>query len=269
MFDLAQRNRSAGAVLPAHKRSFQVFRSGNPTLGEDAFKSLVRTRGDQAMTVQGTVNKTGISILILMATAALTWNGAFSFLPLKPLLYGSMICGFGVAMATVFKKEWAPLTTPIYAALEGIVLGVVSVAFNYQYPGIALNAFALTVGTLAALLLAYRTGVIRSSENFTRGVVAATGGVALVYGLSILLGFFGIEIPLIHGSGLVGIGFSLVVVVLASLNLVLDFAFIERGAAAGAPKYMEWYGAFGLLVTLVWLYLELLRLLSKLQDRRR
>jgi uncharacterized YccA/Bax inhibitor family protein len=246
-----------------------VFRSGNPTLGADVFTSVERVRGERAMTVQGTVNKTGISILILMGTAALAWNGAFSFLPQKPLLYGSLGCGFAVALATVFKKEWAPVTTPIYAALEGIVLGVVSVAFNYRYPGIALNAFALTVGTLAALLLAYRTGVIRATDAFTRGVVAATGGVALVYVVSFLLGMFGVSIPLIHGSGLIGIGFSLVVVVLAALNLVLDFAFIEKGAASGAPKYMEWYGAFGLLVTLVWLYLEMLRLLSKLQDRRR
>ena len=246
-----------------------MFRSGNPTLGQDVFGSVARARGEAAMTVQGTVNKAGISILILMGTATLAWNGAFSFLPLTVALYGSLGCAFAVALATVFKKEWAPVTTPLYAALEGVVLGIVSVAFNYRYPGIALNAFALTVGTLAALLLAYRTGVIRATDAFTRGVVAATGGVALVYLASFVLGMFGVSMPLIHGSGLIGIGFSLVVVVLAALNLVLDFAFIERGAASGAPKYMEWYGAFGLLVTLVWLYLEMLRLLSKLQDRRR
>jgi uncharacterized YccA/Bax inhibitor family protein len=150
-----------------------------------------------------------------------------------------------------------------------LVLGGVSLIYETQYQGIVFNAVGLTLGTLAVLLLAYSSGLIRPSENFKLGIVAATGAVALLYLVSMVLGFFGRTVPFIHDSGPIGIGFSLFVVGLAALNLVLDFDFIERGAALGAPKYMEWVGAFGLLVTLVWLYLEMLRLLAKLQDRRR
>ncbi len=174
-----------------------------------------------------------------------------------------------VALVTAFKREWAPVTTPIYALLEGLFLGGLSLLYEQQFPGIVMNAVGLTFGTLAALLLAYRSGLIKATENFKLGIFAATGGIALLYLVSMGLGFFGIRIPLIHGSGVIGIGFSLFVVGIAALNLVLDFDFIERGAESGAPKYMEWYGAFGLLVTLIWLYIEILRLLAKLQSRGR
>jgi uncharacterized YccA/Bax inhibitor family protein len=156
------------------------------------------------------------------------------------------------ALVTVFKNTAAPLTTPLYAAFEGLLLGGVSLVFEARYPGIVVNAVALTLGTLAVLLFAYSSGLIRPSENFKLGIVAATGAVALLYLVSMVMGFFGKSIPFIHESGLIGIAFSLFVVGLAALNLVLDFDFIERGAAMGAPKYMEWVGAFGLLVTLVW-----------------
>jgi uncharacterized YccA/Bax inhibitor family protein len=158
---------------------------------------------------------------------------------------------------------------PVYAAFEGLLLGGISAMYEQRYEGIVINAVALTFGTLAALLLAYRAGLVRATENFKLGIFAATGGIALVYLISMVMGFFGRSIPYIHESGLIGIGFSLFVVTIAALNLVLDFDFIERGAELGAPRYMEWVGAFGLLVTLVWLYLEILRLLAKLQDRRR
>jgi uncharacterized YccA/Bax inhibitor family protein len=244
-----------------------MFRSGNPALKADTFTSE-RAFGVGAMTLEGSVNKTGISLVILIATAALQWNGVFGeAMPLAMLV--GVIGGFVVALVTAFKKEWAPVTTPLYAALEGLALGGISLFFEGRYPGIVINAVGLTFGTLAALLLAYRSGLIRATENFKLGIFAATGGIALLYLVSMVMGFFGKSIPLIHGSGPIGIGFSLVVVVIAALNLVLDFDFIERGAEAGAPKYMEWYAAFGLLVTLVWLYLEMLRLLAKLQDRRR
>ncbi|HST45904.1 MAG TPA: Bax inhibitor-1/YccA family protein, partial [Luteimonas sp.] len=164
-------------------------------------------------------------------------------------------------------KTWAPVTAPMYALVEGFFLGAISAMYNHMYNGIVLQAVMLTMGTLFALLFAYRSGLIKATENFKLGVVAATGGIALVYLATIVLGMFNINIPLIHESGLVGIGFSLVVIVIAALNLVLDFDFIETGAEQNAPKYMEWYGAFGLMVTLVWLYLEFLRLLSKLQSR--
>lgn len=245
-----------------------MLRTGNPTLRAATFTSVARARGEEAMTVEGTVNKTGISLLILIFCAALTWNGTFGFQNLKTTIYIGLGGGFVVALVTVFKKEWAPITTPLYAALEGLMLGGVSLLFNLQYPGIVFNAVGLTFGVLLALLLAYRSGLIRPTENLKLGIVAATGGVFLVYLVSMVLGFFGKSIPFIHDSGPIGIGFSLVVIVIAALNLVLDFDFIERGAEVGAPKYMEWYGAFGLLVTLVWLYLEILRLLAKLQERR-
>jgi uncharacterized YccA/Bax inhibitor family protein len=161
------------------------------------------------------------------------------------------------------------VTTPAYAAIEGLFLGTLSSLFELQYPGIVINAVSLTFAVLAALLAAYSSGWIRPSENFKLGIAAATGGIFIVYMVSMGLSFFGKSIPLIHESGLVGIGFSLFVVTIAALNLVLDFDFIETGVERGAPKYMEWYGAFGLLVTLVWLYLEILRLLAKLQGRRR
>jgi uncharacterized YccA/Bax inhibitor family protein len=246
-----------------------MLRTGNPTLSATTFSSVVRARGEEAMTIEGTVNKTGISLLVLIFFAALTWNGTFGLQNLLPTIYVGLGGGFVVALVTVFKKEWAPVTTPAYAALEGLMLGGVSLLFNLRYPGIVFNAVGLTFGVLVALLLAYRSGLIRPTENLKLGIVAATGGIALVYLVSMGLGFFGKSVPFIHDSGPIGIGFSLVVIVIAALNLVLDFDFIERGAEVGAPKYMEWYGAFGLLVTLVWLYLEILRLLAKLQGKGR
>jgi uncharacterized YccA/Bax inhibitor family protein len=220
------------------------------------------------MTLAGTVNKTGISLLILLAVAAMTWNGMLGEAYL-PLLWLGLGGGFIVAMVTIFKKEWAPATTPLYAAFEGLFLGTVSLFFDRAYPGIVFNAVGLTLGVLAALLVAYSSGLIRPSENIKLGIVAATGAIGLVYLVSMGLGLFGKSIPLIHDSGPIGIAFSLLVVGVAALNLVLDFDFIETGAERGAPKYMEWYAAFGLLVTLVWLYLEILRLLAKLQGRGR
>jgi uncharacterized YccA/Bax inhibitor family protein len=219
------------------------------------------------MTITGTVNKTAMSLIVLLVAAMYVWGkGAQGQLPMF-WVWGGVIGGFVVAMVTTFKPVWAPYTTPLYAALEGLALGGISYVFEQMYPGIVAQAVFLTFGTLGALLFAYRSGIIRATENFKLGVFAATGGIGLVYLLSFVLGFFGISVPLIHSSGTFGILFSVFVVVIAALNLVLDFDFIEQGAERGAPKYMEWYGAFGLLVTLVWLYLEILRLLAKLQSR--
>jgi len=245
-----------------------MFRSGNPALTQKSF-DVHRAHGDEAMTLEGTVNKTGMSLLILLATAALVWNGLFPTEILYPAFFAALIGGFAVAMVTTFKPTAAPFTTPLYAALEGLVLGTISMIYERQFPGIVINAVGLTFGTLAALLLAYRTRLIRATENFKLGVFAATGGIAILYMVSMVMGFFGRSIPFIHQGTPLGILFSVFVVIIAALNLVLDFDFIERGAAQGAPKYMEWYGAFGLLVTLVWLYLEILRLLAKLQGRGR
>ena len=245
-----------------------MFRTGNPTLKDSTFVRAT-TRDEGVMTLEGTVNKTGISLMILVATAAVAWSVPFGGAMVMPTLWTGLIGGLVLSLVTVFKNQWAPMTTPLYAAFEGLFVGTISLLFNLRYPGIAFNAAALTLAILAALLVAYRTGWIHPSENFKLGVAAATGGIFLVYMTGLVLGFFGIEIPLIHGSGIVGIGFSLFVVALASANLVLDFDFIEKGVSNRAPKHMEWYGAFALLVTLVWLYIEILRLLAKLQDRKR
>ncbi len=241
-----------------------MMRSGNPALRADVFDQAPRsgTIGD-AMTINGTVGKTAFSLLLVVLAASLTWSQT----PNPLIMIGGGIGGFIVAMVTIFKKQWSPVTTPLYAVLEGLFLGGISSMYEARFPGIVLNAVVLTLGTLGALLIAYRSGVIKATENFKLGVVAATGGIAVVYLVTMVLGMFGVGVPYIHESGTIGIAFSLFVVVIAALNLVLDFDFIESGAAARAPKYMEWYGAFGLMVTLVWLYLEMLRLLSKLQGR--
>jgi len=244
------------------------MRSGNPALTADTFARAPAMPGTEAMTLGGTVNKTALSLFILLIAASYVWNRGPADPALPLWIGGGVIGGLIVAIATVFKKTWSPVTTPLYAAFEGVALGGISVIFESRYPGIVSQAVFLTFGTLGALLLAYRSGLVKATENFKLGVVAATGGIALLYLISFVLGFFGVSVPLIHSSGTWGILFSLFVVVIAALNLVLDFDFIETGVQRGAPKYMEWYGAFGLLVTLVWLYLEILRLLAKMQSRR-
>ena len=249
------------------------MRSGNPALSDKAFLDVnsgrvgtVRDDAD-AMTINGTVNKTGILLVLLSITALYTWNkAAVDPASAMPWMWGGILAGLVFALATIFKKTWAPITAPLYAIAEGLFIGAISALYEAQFSGIVIQAVGLTFGVLAALLIAYRSGLIEVTNNFRLGVVAATGGIFLVYMVSIGLRFFGIEMPLIHDSGWMGIGFSLFVVVIASLNLVLDFDFIETGAEKGAPKYMEWYGAFGLVVTLVWLYIELLRLLAKTRD---
>jgi uncharacterized YccA/Bax inhibitor family protein len=249
------------------------MRSGNPALKDTTFLDLnsgtVVQGAGTTMTLNGTVNRTAFLLVLTLAGALYTWNLFFANngAGLMPYVLGGGLGGFVVAMVTVFKKTWAPITAPIYAALEGLFIGAISAMFEMKFPGIVMQAVGLTFGTLAALLMAYRSGLIKATENFKLGVVAATGGIALLYLVNIVMGFFGTSMPFIHDSGWMGIAFSGVVVVIAALNLVLDFDFIENGVEQGAPKYMEWYAAFGLLVTLVWLYLEILRLLSKLQSR--
>jgi uncharacterized YccA/Bax inhibitor family protein len=223
------------------------------------------------MTLSGTVNKTGILLLCSVATAAWTWNQfvqTHDATSVTPELMLGALGGFVVAMVTIFKKTWAPVTAPIYALLEGLVLGGLSALFDARYPGIALEAVGLTFGTLFVMLFLYTSGVIKVTQKFRIGVVAATGGIVIFYLLTWLLSMFHITaFNSVYGSGLIGIGFSLFVVAIAALNLVLDFDFVEQGVTYGAPKYMEWYAAFGIMVTLVWLYLEMLRLLSKVRSR--
>jgi len=253
-----------------------LMKTSNPALGDKTFTDLANAGqlGDLAdagrMTLGGTVNKTGILLICAVVTAAYTWRmflQAGDMSSVGPLVLVGALGGFIVAIVTIFKKEWAPATAPIYALLEGLALGGISAATNARYPGIGIQAVSLTFGTLFVLLLAYQSGLIKVTDKMRLGIVAATGGIAVFYVLELLLGFAGIHFTAINGNGAIGIGFSLVVVAVAALNLVLDFDFIERGVAAGAPKYMEWYGAFGIMVTLVWLYLEILRLLSKMRSR--
>jgi uncharacterized YccA/Bax inhibitor family protein len=247
----------------------QLMRTSNPALNEQAFRGQGVAYGE-AMTLEGTVNKTGVLLLCTAVTAAWTWHlfmQSRSAASILPLLWLGTIGGFIVALVTVFKKTWSPVTAPAYALLEGLALGGISAVLDLRFPGIAIQAVGLTFGTLFVLLLAYRSGLIRVTQKFRLGVIAATGAIMLFYVAQLLLGFFGVHFSTVNGSSPIGIGFSVIVVIVASLNLVLDFDFIESGVRASAPKYMEWYAAFGLMVTLVWLYLEILRLLTKIRSR--
>ncbi len=251
------------------------FRSGNPALGSKTFQ-MNQDTAKGVMTLQGTVNKTTISLFILLVTAFYSYTNTINSLTTlgvanKGYMLGGFIGGFIVALATIFKKEWSPYTVPLYAALEGLALGGVSAVFNERYyDGIAGQAILLTVGIFVALLFAYKSRIIQPNENFKLGIFAATAGIGIAYLINFIMSFWGsgLSVMNIDNASPMSIGFSVVVIIIASLNLVLDFDFIEQGSEAGIPKYMEWYGAFGLLVTLIWLYLEILRLLAKLQSRR-
>ena len=245
------------------------MRSGNPALTADTFLAEVQRSPAFAragtMTLAGTVWKTAFLLLVLLATATLAWRQPPH--AVGGLITVGIIGGLVFGLVTSFKKNWSPVTAPVYAAAEGLVLGGVSVMFEHSYHGVVVQAALLTLATLFGLLGLYMTGVIRATENFKLCVGAATIGIALCYLASMVLHLLGVQVPFIHQGGVVSIGISLLIVSVAALNLVLDFDFIESGVEAGAPSYMEWYGGFGLLVTLVWLYLEMLRLLVKLQSR--
>lgn len=248
----------------------QLIRTSNPALNEQVFRRAQAQFGGEAMTLEGTVNKTGVLLLCAIATAAWTWHlfmESRSAATVAPLLMVGTIGGFIFAMITAFKREWAAVTAPAYALLEGLALGSISAILELRFPGIAIQSVGLTFGTLLVLLLAYRSGLIPVTQKFRLGVVAATGAVMLFYLAQFVLGFFKVSFAAVNGSSPLSIGISVVVVIIAALNLVLDFDFIENGVRLGAPKYMEWYGAFGLMVTLVWLYLEILRLLTKTRGR--
>ncbi len=219
---------------------------------------------DQTMTIKGTVDKTALLLVLLILSAY------YSFSPdMTQMIYIGLIGGFIVALLTIFKKEWAPFTVPIYAILEGLFLGSISYIYDLQYEGIVLQAISLTIFVLFSMLFAYRFKIIRPTENFKLAVFSAISGIALLYVINFIMSFFGPGIYLLspNNSSIISIGFSVFVVAVGAFSLVIDFDFIEEGSEKGAPKYMEWYGAFGLLVTLIWLYLEILRLLSKLKNR--
>ena len=243
-FDNSQTGSNTSVRNPSYQNHFEA----NQSLSEGT------------MSLDGTVNKTGILLALCVGGAFFGWNAPGLALP------AAIIC-FVIALFTIFRPKNSPYTAPAYAAIEGVALGAITMVFEAQYPGIGIQAIGLTFGILASLLFCYKSGIIKPTENFRLMIFSATMGIALLYLISIIMSFFGNSIGFIHSNGLMGIGFSLFVVGIASLNLVLDFDFIEEGSEAGLPKYMEWYGAFSLMVTLVWLYLEILRLLAKIRSR--
>jgi len=244
----------------------------NPALGSkvvEQFRRAGQVAGGEPMTVEGAVNKTAFLLLLVVVPATWVWSQllAGDIATVMPWMIGGVIGGFITAMVTIFKKEWAPVTAPIYAALEGLAIGGLSAIFETQYHGIVLQAVALTFATLCCMLLAYRSGLIKVTDKFRMGVVAATGAIALVYVVSLVLSLFHVNVGFLNQGGTLGLVISGVIVTVAALNLVLDFDFIDQAVGVGAPKYVEWYAAFGLMVTLIWLYMEILRLLSKMRRR--
>jgi uncharacterized YccA/Bax inhibitor family protein len=246
-----------------------VARTGNPALRSSTFARAGVARPDEpAMTIAGTVSKTLVLLAVAVAAAVVVWRPALDDPDtVAPVVLGAAIAGLVVAIVTVFKQTYARVTAPLYAVLEGVVIGALSAWMEEEFSGITAQAVGATAGVLLTMLVVYRAGWIPVTDNFRMGVVAATGGIFLAYLGAFALELFGVETGLFTSSSLVSIGISVVVVIVAALNLVLDFDFIEQGAKEGAPQHMEWYGAFGLLVTLLWLYLEILRLLAKARSR--
>ncbi len=248
-----------------------LLKSGNPTLSQKIFERTLQAEDAGVMTERGTLNKFGFLFLMVMAGAAFTWNAFNQGKNVFPWMIAAAIGGLIIAIVLAFVPKYAPYLAPAYAIVEGVFVGAVSAIYNYAFaktaPGIVMQAVGLTFGVVIAMFLLYNFGVIKATQRFKSIVFTATAGIAIFYLLAWVLRMFGIDMPLIHESSMLGIGFSLVVVAIAAMNLIIDFDMIEQGSAMGAPKYMEWYGAFGLLVTIVWLYIEILRLLGKLSKR--
>lgn len=266
-----------------------MIRTANPALNDKNFGNYdLSTPGGETsgnvMTMSGAVNKTTILLVLVFVAAAFAWHlatNAAANIPdpqqrldamagaAMPWMIGGIIAGFVIAIVTIFAKKLSPFTAPLYAVAEGVALGALSCVINAIYEGIAVQAVGATLGVLAVMLLLYTTRIIKPTKTFIMGVTAATGGLMLFYLVAFVASFFGVSFGILafNNGSPISIGFSVIVVILAALNLVLDFKFIEDQASQGAPKYMEWFAAFGLLVTLVWLYIEILRLLAKIQSR--
>ena len=249
-----------------------IFKGGNPAISEKTFDQVYQQDGE-LMTVRGTMNKFGVMLLMVIGAASFTWSIFFKQGPeaVTPWMWGGMIGGLVLAIAIIFKKTWAPYLALGYALCQGLFLGAISAfydfAFAETYPYIIMHAVLLTMGTAAAMYFFYQTGIIKATNTFKKVVMVATAGIGIFYLIAIVMRMFGMQMPYLHDNGAIGIGISVFIVVIAALNLVLDFDMIDQGSKNGAPKYFEWYGAFGLMVTIVWLYLEMLRLLSKLTSR--
>ncbi len=245
--------------------------SSNPIFSKKVMDSFAYSQSTTGtMTVQGTINKIAIMLLIVVLGASFTWGKAMN--PATASTVGIWIAvggigGFILALITAFRKQSAHITAPIYAVFEGLFLGAISALFEGMFPGLVMKAVLLTFAVMFALLFLYKTGVIKVTQKFRAGVVAATMGIAVAYFVTFILNMFGVNVSFMHGGGTMGMIISLVIVAVAALNLVLDFDFIEQGANSGLPKSFEWYGAFGLMVTLIWLYIEILRLLAIFANR--
>lgn len=250
----------------------KLFKSTNPAINEKTFETAVLLDGQEVMTVNGTARKFGLMLVMLFGAASFTWSLFYKGYNVMPIALGSAIAGFVVALIIIFKKTWAPYLALGYALLEGLFLGAISAVFNdafgAAYPGIVMQAVLLTFGVAATMFTLFNMRIIKATNTFKKVVIGATVGIALFYLVAMVMNMFGAQMPYLHSNGTIGIAISLFVVVIAALNLILDFDRIEQGAQMGAPKYYEWYGAFGLMVTIVWLYLEILRLLSKFASRK-
>lgn len=252
--------------------SLANMQTGNPafTMGGTVFDDWARTDSrSTTMTVAGTATKALGLLAICVACAGVSWTQVSQGEQMGGLAMGAAIAGLVLGLFTCFVPKWAMITAPLYSAAQGFFLGAISRFFDMRYPGIALQAVGLTFATSMIMLFMYASRMVRVTPVFTRLVVAATGALFLVYLVTFILSLFGVHIGFIHGAGPIGLAVSAFAIGLAALNLLLDFDFIESKAAEGAPKTLEWYGAFGLMVTLIWLYIEILRLLAKLQGSRR
>ena len=248
-------------------------KTSNPTLGENIIKNFAFTATDRTMTVQGTITKIALLLALVVAGAVFTWSKVMSGIETGAVsvngwMIGGSVAGFVLAMVISFKQEWAPFLAPVYAVCEGLFVGSMSAYFEAMYPGLVMRAVLLTFSVLFALLFLYKMQIVKATQRFRTILIAATSGICIAYLISFILSLFGINMSFIFGGGSMGLIVSVVVVAVAALNLVLDFDFVEHGAEAGLPAYFEWYGAFGLMVTLVWLYIEILRLLAIVAGRR-
>lgn len=249
-----------------------LFKAGNPAFNEKTIRNISYETGQELMTVNGAMKKFGLMLVMLLGAASFTWSAFYQGVNVLPWAMGASIGGFVVALVIIFKKTWAPYLSLGYALLQGLFLGAISAvfeaAFHDKYPGIVMQAVMLTFGVAIGMFALYYFRIVQATATFKKVVIGATIGIALFYLVAMIMNLFGAEMPYLHSNGLIGIGISVFVVAVAALNLILDFDLIEQGAAQGAPKYFEWYCAFGLMVTIVWLYLEILKLLSKLASRK-
>lgn len=245
-----------------------AYKSGNPALNKNTFNNLQAVTDGSGMTLDGVAAKSLMLFALCVGSGIFGWRlAAQQPEALGIYVIGSLIIAFIIGIATIFKKTASPFTAPLYALFEGFALGAISQMFEVQFAGIVLQALLLTGGIFVSMLFLYLFRIIRATENFKLGVLAATGGIALYYVANLIINFFGKDLPLINSTSNWGIGFTVLVIIVAALNLVVDFDFIEQGVEKQAPKYMEWYASFGLFVTVVWLYIEILRLLAKLRSR--